>query len=131
MKIYIVGNISGVHLSLDKLTFQVHPNLEKLLEHYSSKGKIGLRHITLPGRQSCFIILLIICEYFDYLYPGPQPNLRGLQHLYIQRWENPLLATTIQKLESEVYFYIFRWTQKKRLNELIPYNDCFYRNMYR
>ena len=131
MKIYIVGNISGVHLSLDKLTFQVHPNLDKLLEHYSSKGKIGLRHITLPGRQSCFIILLIICEYFDYLYPGPQPNLRGLQHLYIQRWENPLLATTIQKLESEVYFYIFRWTQKKRLNELIPYNDCFYRNMYR
>ena len=131
MKIYIVGNISGVHLSLDKLTFQVHPNLDKLLEHYSSKGKIGLRHITLPGRQSCFIILLIICEYFDYLYPGPQPNLRGLQHLYIQRWENPLLATTIQKLESEVYFYNFRWTQKKRLNELIPYNDCFYRNMYR
>ena len=131
MKIYKVGNISGVHLSLDKLTFQVHPNLDKLLEHYSSKGKIGLRHITLPGRQSCFIILLIICEYFDYLYPGPQPNLRGLQHLYIQRWENPLLATTIQKLESEVYYYIFRWTQKKRLNELIPYNDCFYRNMYR
>ena len=24
-----------------------------------------------------------------------------------------------------------RWKQRKRLNELIPYNDCFYRNMYR
>ena len=24
-----------------------------------------------------------------------------------------------------------RWKERKRLNELIPYNDCFYRNMYR
>ena len=40
--------------------------------------------------------------------PGPQPNLPGLQHLHIQRW-----------------------LQKKRFNELIPYNDCLNRNIYR
>ena len=108
MKIYKVGNISGVHLSLDKLTFQVHPNLDKLLEHYSSKGKIGLRHITLPGRQSCFIILLIICEYFDYLYPGPQPNLRGLQHLYIQRWEKPTFGDDDLKAREQSIFLHFQ-----------------------
>ena len=28
---------------------KVHPNVEKLLKHYSTNGKIGLRPITLPG----------------------------------------------------------------------------------
>ena len=86
----------------------MHPNLDKLLEHYSSNGKIGLRHITLPGRQSCFIILLIICEYFDYLYPGPQPNLRGLQHLYIQRWEKPTLGDDDLKAREQSIFLHFQ-----------------------
>ena len=27
----------------------MHPNVEKLLRHYSANGKIGLRPITLPG----------------------------------------------------------------------------------
>jgi len=40
--------------------------------------------------------------------PGYQPTLPGLQHMY---------------LKSKV--------NNKRQNELIPYNDCLYRNMYR
>ena len=40
--------------------------------------------------------------------PGHQPNVKILQHLY---------------LKSK--------TNNKRQNELIPYNDCLYRNIYR
>ena len=40
--------------------------------------------------------------------PGGQPNIKGLLHMY---------------LKSKV--------NNKRQNELIPYNDCLYRNMYR
>ena len=40
--------------------------------------------------------------------PGYQPNLPVLQHMYLK-----------SKLNN------------KRQNELIPYNDCLYRNMYR
>ena len=40
--------------------------------------------------------------------PGYQPNLPILQHMY---------------LKSKLW--------NKRHNELIPYNDCLYRNMYR
>lgn len=40
--------------------------------------------------------------------PGYQPNMPNLQHLYLKRRLN-----------------------NKRQNELIPYNDCLYRNMYR
>ena len=40
--------------------------------------------------------------------PGYQPNLPILQHMYLK-----------SKLNN------------KRQNELIPYNDCLYRNMYR
>jgi hypothetical protein len=39
--------------------------------------------------------------------PGDQPNLPGLRHLY---------------LKSKII--------NKRQNELIPYNDCLYRNLY-
>jgi len=39
--------------------------------------------------------------------PGGQPNIPGFQHIYLY--------------ERETY---------KRLNELIPINDCFYKNMY-
>jgi hypothetical protein len=42
------------------------------------------------------------------LFAGYQPNLPGLQHMYLK-----------SKLNN------------KRQNELIPYNDCLYRNMYR
>ena len=68
-------------------SYEVHPKLARLVEMYASEGKVDLRPITLPG---------------------PQPNLPGLQHLYIQRW-----------------------LQRKRFNELIPYNDCLNQNMYR
>ena len=40
--------------------------------------------------------------------PGYQPNLPYLQHMYLK-----------SKLNN------------KRQNELIPYNDCLYRNLYR
>lgn len=40
--------------------------------------------------------------------PGHQPNLKRLQHLYLKAKTN-----------------------NKRQNELIPYNDCLYRNLYR
>jgi hypothetical protein len=47
------------------------------------------------------------CLLFD-AAAGYQPNLPGLQHMYLKN-----------KLNN------------KRQNELIPYNDCLYRNMYR
>ena len=40
--------------------------------------------------------------------PGYQPNLETLQNMYLKNRRG-----------------------HKRLNELIPYNDCFYRNIYR
>ena len=49
---------------------------------------------------------LIFLRFFSFL--GYQPNIQVLQHLY---------------LKSK--------TNNKRQNELIPYNDCLYRNMYR
>ena len=79
-----------IAMGADKIflySYEVHPKVAKLVEDYAREGKIDLRPITLPG---------------------PQPNLPGLQHLYIHRW-----------------------LQKKRFNELIPYNDCLYQNMYR
>lgn len=79
-----------IAMGADKIflySYEVHPKVAKLVEGYAREGKIDLRMITLPG---------------------PQPNLAGLQHLYIHRW-----------------------LQKKRFNELIPYNDCLYQNMYR
>jgi len=66
---------------------EVHPNVTKVLEHYVAKGIVDLTPLSLPGYQ---------------------PNLPGLQHLYLK-----------SKLNN------------KRQNELIPYNDCLYRNMYR
>ena len=39
--------------------------------------------------------------------PGHQPNIKVLQHMY---------------LKSKI--------NNKRQNELIPYNDCLYRNLY-
>ena len=66
---------------------EVHPNVTKVLDHYSAQGKVDVTPISLPGHQ---------------------PNLPGLQHLYLQGKRT-----------------------HKRQNELIPYNDCLYRNMYR
>ena len=40
--------------------------------------------------------------------PGGQPNIPGFQHLYLAKK-----------------------TSQKRQNELIPYNDCLYKNMYK
>ena len=59
----------------------------KLLDVYSSSGRIEVKPITRPGNQ---------------------PNLPGLQQLFNEK-----------RIEL------------KRLDELIPYNDCLYRNMYR
>lgn len=77
-------------LGADKIflyNLEVHPNVTKVLDHYSTLGKVDVTPISLPGYQ---------------------PNLQLLQHLY---------------LKSK--------TNNKRQNELVPYNDCLYRNMYR
>lgn len=76
-------------LGADKIfmyDLEVHPNITKVLQYYSKQGKVHVTPLTLPGGQ---------------------PNLPGLQHLY---------------LKSKV--------NNKRQNELIPYNDCLYRNLY-
>lgn len=65
---------------------EVHPNISKVLDYYSSKGLVEMTRITLAGNQ---------------------PNLPGFRHLYLKN-----------KLTH------------KRQNELIPYNDCLYRNLY-
>jgi len=68
-------------------SLEVHPNITKVLEHYSEEGVVDVTPISLPGHQ---------------------PNLPFLQHMYLK-----------SKLNN------------KRQNEVIPYNDCLYRNMYR
>jgi hypothetical protein len=52
--------------------------------------------------------IYILSNKVAYFFSGYQPNIQVLQHLY---------------LKSK--------TNNKRQNELIPYNDCLYRNMYR
>ena len=77
-------------LGADKVFFyelEVHPNVTKVLDHYSQEGKVEVTPLSLPGHQ---------------------PNMPVLQHLYLK-----------SKLNN------------KRQNELIPYNDCLYRKMYR
>eukprot|EP00092_Neocalanus_flemingeri_P040314 GFUD01043909.1.p1 GENE.GFUD01043909.1~~GFUD01043909.1.p1 ORF type:complete len:570 (+),score=158.65 GFUD01043909.1:188-1897(+) len=77
-------------LGADKIflyNLEVHPNVTKVLDYYTSKGLVDVTPISLPGYQ---------------------PNLPVLQHMYLK-----------SKLNN------------KRQNELIPYNDCLYRNMYR
>jgi len=66
---------------------EVHPNVTKVLDYYSSTGFVDISPITLPGRQ---------------------PN-------------NPLLQTLF--LKNKV--------MNKRQFEILLYNDCLYRNMYR
>lgn len=77
-------------LGADKIFFyelQVHPNISKVLKHYEREGRVHITPLTLPGGQ---------------------PNVKGLQHLYLSKKTN-----------------------QKRQNELIPYNDCLYKNMYK
>lgn len=76
-------------LGADKIFFyelQVHPNITKVLDYYANLGAVTVTPITLPGGQ---------------------PNLPGLQHMYLKKK-----------------------TTHKRQMELIPYNDCLYRHMY-
>lgn len=77
-------------LGAEKIYFyelQVHPNITKVLEYYTERGLVSVTPVTLPGGQ---------------------PNLPGLQHMYLKKK-----------------------TTHKRQMELIPYNDCLYRHMYR
>ena len=67
--------------------YEVHPNVEKVLDHYQRKGEVEVTPLTLPGKR---------------------PNLPWLTYLSVKR----------DKIV-------------KRLDELIPYNDCFMRNMYK
>ncbi|KAK0167529.1 hypothetical protein PV327_004916 [Microctonus hyperodae] len=76
-------------LGADKIFFynlQVHPNVTKVLNHYRELNRIDVTPLTLPGGQ---------------------PNIPGLQHIYLTKKTN-----------------------NKRQNELIPYNDCLYKHMY-
>ncbi|XP_046963761.1 uncharacterized protein LOC124532751 isoform X1 [Vanessa cardui] len=76
-------------MGADKIFFyelQVHPNITKVLNYYNELGVTEVTPITLPGGQ---------------------PNLPGLQHMYLKKK-----------------------TTHKRQMELIPYNDCLYRHMY-
>lgn len=76
-------------LGAEKVFFyelQVHPNISKVLRHYSELGRVDVVPLTLPGGQ---------------------PNIPGFQHLYLTKKVN-----------------------HKRQNELIPYNDCLYKNLY-
>ncbi|XP_063368409.1 uncharacterized protein LOC134656814 [Cydia amplana] len=76
-------------LGADKVFFyelQVHPNISKVLAYYRARGIVESTPITLPGGQ---------------------PNLPGLQHVYMKK-----------RLGN------------KRQMELVPYNDCLYRHMY-
>ncbi|CAH2986506.1 unnamed protein product [Chilo suppressalis] len=76
-------------LGADKIFFyelQVHPNITKVLDYYTARGAVTVTPVTLPGGQ---------------------PNLPGLQHMYLKKK-----------------------TTHKRQMELIPYNDCLYRHMY-
>ena len=65
---------------------------------------------------SSLLLLLQVIDYYvkkdmveitPISLPGHQPNIKVLQHLY---------------LKSKI--------NNKRQNELIPYNDCLYRNLY-
>ena len=143
-------------LGVDKIFFynlEVHPNVTKVLNYYEDKSYIDLTPISLPGRRfvtltqyglelalsvliksqtliesKVMIILADVkyltqqrsqsqmkfqdtcmqCNTFPIYISGYQPNIHGLQHLYLKKKRN-----------------------NKRQNELIPYNDCLYRNMYR
>jgi len=79
-------NTLGAH-KIFLYNLEVHPNVTKVVDYYVKQGLVDLTPLSLPGYQ---------------------PNLPGLQHMY---------------LKSK--------TNNKRQNELIPYNDCLYRNMYR
>ncbi|XP_073947913.1 uncharacterized protein [Choristoneura fumiferana] len=68
-------------------SLQVHPNITKVLRYYEARGAAAVTPLTLPGGQ---------------------PNLPGLQHMYLKKK-----------------------TTHKRQMEVIPYNDCLYRNLYR
>ena len=78
-------------LGVDKIffyKFSVHPNVTKVLDHYSKEGKVEVTPISLPAHL---------------------PNIPGLRSIYIAEDK----------------------ADKRNINELIPYNDCFYRNIYR
>ncbi|KAJ9596749.1 hypothetical protein L9F63_012225, partial [Diploptera punctata] len=66
--------------------YNVHPNLKRVLEYYSSKGVVEVIPISLPGKQ---------------------PN----------------------KPKQRSYYLKTNLWQKRR-DEVVPYNDCFYRNLY-
>lgn len=70
---------------IDFYIFRVHPQVEKVLRFYESKGNVSLYTATLPGKQ---------------------PNFSPERTTFLQRniWQ-------------------------KRRDELLPYNECFYRHL--
>ena len=53
-----------------------------------------------------------------------------LKNRFEEETEEDMIKVRIRTVKKILLFWS-RWKEKKRRNELIPYNDCFYRNMYR
>ena len=85
--------------------FMLHIKILKNFPTYLNWNQGFFYSISVIKLTKLYIFLLIKLLIF---FSGYQPNIQVLQHLY---------------LKSK--------TNNKRQNELIPYNDCLYRNMYR
>uniref|UniRef100_A0A6P7GVL3 Glycosyltransferase family 92 protein n=1 Tax=Diabrotica virgifera virgifera TaxID=50390 RepID=A0A6P7GVL3_DIAVI len=63
------------------------------------------------------------------------PNTRRILNYYEKMGKIQVTALTLPGGQSNVpflqHFYLQKQILRKRLDEIVPYNDCFYRNMYR
>uniref|UniRef100_A0A6P7GHY1 Glycosyltransferase family 92 protein n=1 Tax=Diabrotica virgifera virgifera TaxID=50390 RepID=A0A6P7GHY1_DIAVI len=63
------------------------------------------------------------------------PNIRKILNYYEKIGKIQVTSLTLPAGASNVpflqHFYLEKQGIRKRLNEIVPYNDCFYRNMYR
>lgn len=86
-------------LGADKIYFyelQVHPNISKVLRHYEKEGKVHVTPLTLPGGQ---------------------PNVPGLQHLYLTK-------KTSQKRQNELV------SAHPEINRNIKHIECHRMNVW-
>ncbi|XP_072381051.1 uncharacterized protein [Diabrotica undecimpunctata] len=63
------------------------------------------------------------------------PNIRKILNYYEKIGKIQVTPITLPGGASNVpflqHFYLQKQSIRKRLNEIVPYNDCYYRNMYR
>jgi len=101
--------VKGLDFPTDDLSVRLIEWIELL--HVLGADKIFLYNLEIHPNVTKVLNYYVDKGYVDLTpisLPGYQPNIQVLQHLY---------------LKSK--------TNNKRQNELIPYNDCLYRNMYR